>query len=113
MDMIGTFLPGKDPALMVSRGFEYLLLEIDGRKTAMALGGRERVAEAGRVMVHELWFSGHREMIHMVDGRIHTALGLTVEWRGQRSALSIFRRFDFGNRVNRAATNHNNSNLPN
>jgi hypothetical protein len=86
MDMIGTFLPGKDPALMVSRGFEYLLLEIDGRKTAMALGSREQVVDAGRVMVHERWFSGHREMIHMVDGRIHTALGLTVEWRGQRSA---------------------------
>jgi hypothetical protein len=86
MDMIGTFLPGKDPALMVSRGFEYLLLEIDGRKTAMALGSRDGVIDAGVVRVHERWYSGHREMIHMVDGRIHTALGLTVEWRGQRSA---------------------------
>jgi Group 4 capsule polysaccharide lipoprotein gfcB, YjbF len=86
MDMMGTFLPGKDPALMVTRGFEYLLLEIDGRKTAMALGSREQVVDAGRVKVHERWYSGHREMIHMVDGRIHTALGLTVEWRGQRSA---------------------------
>ena len=85
LDTLGTFLPGKDPALMVSRGFEYLLLEIDGRKTAMALGSREEVIDAGVVRVHERWYSGHREMIHMVDGRIHTALGLTMEWRGQRS----------------------------
>jgi len=83
---LGTFLPGKDPALMVSRGFEYLLIEINGRKTAMALGNREEVLDAGRVVVHERWYSGHREMIHMVDGRIQTAFGLTVEWRGQRSA---------------------------
>jgi hypothetical protein len=86
LDTLKTFLPGKDPALIVSRGFEYLLIEIDGRKTAMALGNREQVMDAGRVMVHERWYSGHREMIHMVDGRIQTALGLTVEWRGQRSA---------------------------
>jgi hypothetical protein len=60
-------------------------LEIDGRKTAMALGSREQVIVAGQAMVHERWYSGHREMIHMVDGRIQTAVGLTVEWRGQRS----------------------------
>jgi len=86
LDTLRTFLPGKDPALMVEGGFEYLLLEIDGRKTAMALGSRELVTESGRLMVHERWYSGHREMIHMVNGRVHTALGLTVEWRGQRSS---------------------------
>lgn len=85
LDTLRTFLPGKNPALMVDGGFEYLLLEIDGRKTAMALGSRELVTESGRLMVHERWYSGHREMIHMVNGRVHTALGLTVEWRGQRS----------------------------
>jgi hypothetical protein len=85
MDMITTLLPGKDPALMVVKGYEYLLIEIDGRKTAMALGSRQEVVEAGQVLVHEHWYSGHREMIHMVNGRIQTALGLTVEWRRQRS----------------------------
>jgi len=86
LDTLRTFLPGKNPALMVDGGFEYLLLEIDGRQTAMALGSREMVTESDRVMVHERWYSGHREMIHMVNGRIQTALGLTVEWRGQRSS---------------------------
>ena len=86
LDMVSTLLPGKEPALMVAKGYEYLLIEIDGRKTAMALGGRQEVIEAGQVVVHEHWYSGQREMIHMVNGRIHTALGLTVEWRRQQSS---------------------------
>jgi len=66
-------------------GFEYLLIEIDGRKTAMALGSREVLVQQGQEKVHERWYSGQREMIHMVNGRLHTAVGLTVEWRHQRS----------------------------
>lgn len=86
MDMLTTFLPGKEPALMVAKGYEYLLIEIDGRKTAMALGDRQEVIDAGVMKVHEHWYSGQSEMIHMVNGRIHTALGLTVEWRRQQSS---------------------------
>jgi hypothetical protein len=66
-------------------GLEYLLIEIDGRKTAMALGSREVLLQQGQEQVHERWYSGQREMIHMVNGRLHTAVGLTVEWRHQRS----------------------------
>ena len=66
-------------------GFEYLLIEIDGRKTAMALGSREVLVRQGQEQVHERWYSGQREMIHMVNGRLQTAVGLTVEWRHQRS----------------------------
>lgn len=66
-------------------GFEYILIEIEGRKTVMALGGREILSDTGRASLHERWYSGQGEMIHMVDGRIHTAVGLTVEWRQQRS----------------------------
>ena len=90
MDMLTTFLPGKEPALMVAKGYEYLLIEIDGRKTAMALGARQDVIESGQVRVHEHWYSGQREMIHMVNGRIYTALGLTVEWRRQQSSPPIW-----------------------
>ena len=90
MDLLTTFLPGKEPALMVAKGYEYLLIEIDGRKTAMALGARQDVIESGQVRVHEHWYSGQREMIHMVNGRIYTALGLTVEWRRQQSSLPIW-----------------------
>ena len=86
MDMITTLLPGKEPALLVAKGYEYLLIEIDGRKTAMALGYRQEVVEGDQLGLHEHWYSGHREMIHMVNGRVHTALGLTVEWRRQRSS---------------------------
>lgn len=67
-------------------GFEYLWIEIDGRKTAMALGSREVLTSNGQAQLHERWYSGQREMIHMVDGRLYTAVGLTVEWRQQRSA---------------------------
>ena len=67
-------------------GFEYIQIEIDGRKTAMALGSREVLMHQGQQQIHERWYSGQREMIHMVDGRLHTAVGLTVEWRQQRSA---------------------------
>jgi hypothetical protein len=66
-------------------GFEYILIEIDGRKTAMALGSREVLLLQGQEQLHERWYSGQREMIHMVNGRLHTAVGLTVEWRNQRS----------------------------
>ena len=66
-------------------GFEYILIEIDGRKTAMALGSREVMVLQGQEQVHERWYSGQREMIHMVNGRLQTAVGLTVEWRHQRS----------------------------
>ena len=67
-------------------GFEYIFIEIDGRKTFMALGSRQEVTEAGQLLVHERWYNSQREMIHMINGRIHTALGLTIEWRRQRSA---------------------------
>jgi hypothetical protein len=67
-------------------GFEYLLIEIDGRKTAMVLGTREVLSQQGQAQVHERWYSGQREMVHMVNGRLQTAVGLTVEWRQQRSS---------------------------
>jgi hypothetical protein len=66
-------------------GFEYILIEIGGRKTTMALGSREVMVLQGQEQVHERWYSGQREMIHMVNGRLQTAVGLTVEWRHQRS----------------------------
>jgi hypothetical protein len=78
---------GKDglKGVELKPGFEYILIDIDGRKTVMALGSREVLTESGRASLHERWYSGQGEMIHMVDGRIHTAVGLTVEWRRQRS----------------------------
>lgn len=34
---------------------------------------------------HEHWYSSQHEMLHLVDGRIHQALGFTIEWRAQES----------------------------
>jgi hypothetical protein len=80
-----TTVKDSSEVLKFARGFEYILIEIEGRNTAMALGNREVLTETGRASLHERWYSGQGEMIHMVDGRIHTAVGLTVEWRRQRS----------------------------
>jgi hypothetical protein len=80
-----SFFQADSKGLGLKPGFEYLLIEIDGRKTAMALGSREVFIHQGQQQVHERWYSGQREMIHMVDGRLQTAVGLTVEWRHQRS----------------------------
>ena len=76
---------GNSKVIDLKPGFEYILIEIDGRKTAMALGSREVLVLQGQEQVHERWYSGQREMIHMVNGRLQTAVGLTVEWRQQRS----------------------------
>jgi len=80
-----SFFQADSKGLGLKPGFEYLLIEIDGRKTAMALGSREVFIHQGQQQVHERWYSGEREMIDMVDGRLQTAVGLTVEWRHQRS----------------------------
>ena len=80
-----SFFQMDSKGLGLKPGFEYILIEIDGRKTAMALGSREVLILQGQEQLHERWYSGQREMIHMVDGRLHTAVGLTVEWRQQRS----------------------------
>lgn len=59
-------------------GFEYLEVRLHGRRAAMALGSREVRGDA----VHEYWYSGQREMIHLINGRISEALGMTHEIRG-------------------------------
>ena len=62
------------------QGFEYINLHLDGRQAAMALGYRET---DGR-NVNEFWYSGQREMLHLQNGRIHAALGMTNEVRELR-----------------------------
>lgn len=58
-------------------GFEYLEVVLHGRRAAMALGSREDRGGA----VHEYWYSGQREMIHLTNGRITEVIGMTHEVR--------------------------------
>lgn len=60
-----------------SAGFEYLLVGIHGREVTMALGVRE-VRDGA---LHEFWYSGQREMLHLCDGRITEVVGMTQELR--------------------------------
>lgn len=58
-------------------GFEYLEVEWQGRKSSLALGYRE--VNGSTVVDH--WYSGHGEMIKLVNGRIAQVLGMTSEIR--------------------------------
>lgn len=58
-------------------GFEYLEVEWQGRKAAMALGYRENKGS----QVSEYWYSGQGEMLKLLNGRIVQVLGMTQEVR--------------------------------
>jgi hypothetical protein len=60
-----------------STAFEYLQVELDGRKAFMALGRREMDGND----VREFWYSGQREMLQLFNGRIEIVLGMTREAR--------------------------------
>lgn len=64
-------------------GHEYMLIETDGRQVVVALGERTTSASAQGETVDEYWYSANREMLHLRNGRLHTVLGMTTEWRGQ------------------------------
>lgn len=58
-------------------GFEYLEVEWQGRKSAMALGYRS--VNAGQT--DEYWYSSQGEMLKLQNGRIVQVLGMTREVR--------------------------------
>lgn len=60
-------------------GVEYLQVSHGGHKAAMALGWRK----ADGPVVHEYWYSGQREMLHLLDGRMFSVMGMTQELRTQ------------------------------
>ena len=60
-------------------GLEYLQVSLDGRSSAMALGYRQTKG----LDVHEHWYSGQREMLHLVNGRVVEVQGMTHELRKQ------------------------------
>ena len=70
--------------------FEYIDVELDGRKSRLALGYREFVH--GRPLEH--WYSGAGEMLEMFDGRVNKALGMTLEIRRNKSRPPAWDSFD-------------------
>lgn len=77
IDTAGHFWAGKEKRENFSVGFEYLEVEWQGRKAAMALGYRETKG----TQVNEHWYSGQGEMIKLVNGRVVQVLGMTKEVR--------------------------------
>ena len=64
------------PKLERNPAYDYLVLEFNGRQAQMALGYRQWIQ--GRMVEH--WYAG-AEMLEMVDGRVHKAVGMTHEIR--------------------------------
>ena len=84
-------------------GVEYLRVNVNGHQAMMALGYRtfpktndkDTASNAIDVealvrnskqyspdeYIHEYWYSGQKEMIELVDGRIVSVMGMTTEWR--------------------------------
>jgi len=77
LDMTTLLVPFGAKADSFQPGFEYLAIELNGRKTHMALGYRLYEDNA----IHEYWYSGEREMLHMANGRIVEVQGMTNEVR--------------------------------
>jgi Group 4 capsule polysaccharide lipoprotein gfcB, YjbF len=71
--------PSDDFSAHYKPGFEYMLVDHEGHKAAMALGWRQSDVP----VVNEYWYSGQREMLHLQNGRLHTVVGMTQEVRAQ------------------------------
>jgi hypothetical protein len=78
-DTLTNVLPWKQQYASLQPGFEYLWVSFDGKASVMALGAREMRGAA----VHEHWYNGQGEMLHLVNGRVQQALGFTHELRQQ------------------------------
>ncbi len=79
VDTFATLLPNVANGSTYQTGLEYLEVSLDGRSSAMALGYRETKG----LDVHEHWYSGQREMLHLVNGRVVEVQGMTRELRKQ------------------------------
>jgi hypothetical protein len=79
MDTANLLLPSSDFIAHYQQGVEYLKVGHSGRQAAMALGGRKYDG----AVVNEYWYSGQREMLHLKNGRLHNAMGMTQEVRAQ------------------------------
>jgi hypothetical protein len=85
-DTFRTMLPWVKQYEQVQPGFEYILVSANGHEALMALGERRDTIDEFKNRTHEYWYTGQGEMLYLVNGRIHQALGFTNEIRSQTSA---------------------------
>jgi hypothetical protein len=85
MDTALVAWPWRSQYAQLLPGFEYMVVTLEGRATVVVLGSREIKSMPDEVELHEYWYSSQKEMLHLVNGRIHTALGFTTEWRSQQA----------------------------
>lgn len=79
VDTFANLVPKGAAGYSYQPGLEYLQVSLDGRSGAMALGYRQ----VKGLDVHEHWYSGQREMLHLVNGRVAEVQGMTHEVRKQ------------------------------
>ena len=82
-DTFTVLLPWSKKYSQIQPGYEYILVAVNDNQALMALGSRYFLPEFGHKSVHEYWYTGTGEMLHLVDGRINKALGFTHEIRHQ------------------------------
>ena len=82
-DTFKLLLPWTKKYSQVSAGFEYILVSTNEHDALMALGERRVEVNESKNHTHEHWYTGQGEMLYLVDGRIHKALGFTSEIRAQ------------------------------
>lgn len=87
MDTARLLFPPGDISAHYQPGTEYLLVDHAGHKAAMALGWRK----AEGAVVQEYWYSGQREMLHLLNGRLYNVMGMTHELRAPMPAVQTVR----------------------
>lgn len=79
LDTVGVLFPSSAPSAHHQSGFEYLKASDGGHGVDLALGWRKTDGLA----VHEYWYSGQREMLHLLNGRLFNVIGAKQELRVQ------------------------------
>ena len=87
VDTVASLAPMGRSDGVYQQGLEYLQVSLNGRDSAMALGYRRLQG----LDVHEHWYSGQREMLHLVNGRIVEVQGMTHEVRRQSDKTPSWR----------------------
>lgn len=85
IDTLMYAFPGGRQFAELRSGVEYLVVELDGKASVMALGRRHVQGEASFEDVTESWYNGQGEMLVLKNGRIQLAIGMAQEWRRNES----------------------------
>jgi len=98
IDTFTTLLPWRAQYADIKPGFEYLVVELDGKASVMALGSRDLLGQGDFALTNEYWYNGQGEMLHLQNGRILQAIGMTLEIRRQEGKVPAWRDIDNASR---------------